>query len=123
MLRNRPDIARHVRELIVRPGALSTSDNQFNASERASAAVRDVAMSKALDALVKFTWDFDDLPVYDDMWFALRIWFVVFSHDLCSFTDLSLSCGQLRYVGTSIGTRVPNLHSHVRSYNIHFNDI
>ncbi|KAF8828719.1 hypothetical protein HHX47_DHR3000084 [Lentinula edodes] len=73
MLRNRPDIARHVRELIVRPGALSTSDNQFNASERASAAVRDVAMSKALDALVKFTWDFDDLPVYDDMWFALHI--------------------------------------------------
>ncbi|KAJ3896175.1 hypothetical protein GG344DRAFT_72444 [Lentinula edodes] len=96
MLRNRPDIARHVRELIVRPGALSTSDNQFNASERASAAVRDVAMSKALDALVKFTWDFDDLPVYDDMWFALRI-----------------CCGQLRYVGTSIGTRVPNLHSHL----------
>ncbi|KAJ4483813.1 hypothetical protein J3R30DRAFT_3285141 [Lentinula aciculospora] len=96
MLRNRPDIARHVRELIVKPGQFSTSENQFNNSEMASAAVRDIAMSKVLDALVKFTWDFDDLPVYDEMWFALRI-----------------CCGQLRYVGTSIGTRMPNLHSHL----------
>ncbi|KAJ3986240.1 hypothetical protein F5890DRAFT_1572451 [Lentinula detonsa] len=96
MLRKRPDIARHVRELIVKPGQPSSSDNQFNDSEKASSAVRDVAMSRVLDALVKFTWDFDDLPVYDDMWFALRV-----------------CCGQLRYVGTSLGTRVPNLHSHL----------
>ncbi|KAJ3826843.1 hypothetical protein F5880DRAFT_1541964 [Lentinula raphanica] len=96
MLRRHPYIARHVRELVVKPGQLSSSDNQFNHSEKASSAVRDIAMSRVLDALVKFTWDFDDLPVYDDMWFALRV-----------------CCPQLRYVGTSVGTRVPNLHSHL----------
>lgn len=75
MLINRPEIARHVRELIVRPNHLSTPEKQSFDCAIASAAVRDVAMSKVLDALVKFTWDFDDLPLHDDMWFALRIWY------------------------------------------------
>jgi hypothetical protein len=96
MLQRRPDIARHVRELIVKPGHLSTSEKRFSDSEIASAAVRDVAMSRALDALVKFTWDFDDLPLYDEMWFALRV-----------------CCGQLRYIGTSMGDRIPAFHSHL----------
>ncbi|KAF9073589.1 hypothetical protein BDP27DRAFT_1417065 [Rhodocollybia butyracea] len=96
MLRYRPEIARHVRELIIKPGYLSKPDNRFFDSEVASAAVRDVATAKVLDALVKFTWDFDDLPFYDDMWFALRV-----------------CCGQLRYIGTSMGTRVPTLRSHL----------
>jgi len=99
MLTRRPEIARHVRELVVKPGHPSSStsvDNQYFQSARASAAVRDVAMSKVLDALVRFTWDFDDVPLHDDMWFALRV-----------------CCGQLRYVGASIGTRMPVLHSHL----------
>ena len=77
MLRRHPYIARHVRELVVKPGQLSSSDNQFNHREKSSSAVRDIEMSRVLDELVKFTWDFDDLPVYDDMWFALRVWYVV----------------------------------------------
>ncbi|KAF5383473.1 hypothetical protein D9757_006114 [Collybiopsis confluens] len=96
MLKRRPDIARHVRELVVKPSHLSSPDKQFHDSEIASAAVRDVAMSRVLDALVKFTWDFDDLPFYDDMWFALRV-----------------CCEQLRFVGTSMGDRIPSLHSHL----------
>lgn len=42
----------------------------------ASAAVAKVAASKALDALVKFQWDDEELPYHDEMWFALRIGYV-----------------------------------------------
>ncbi|EEB86659.1 hypothetical protein MPER_16308, partial [Moniliophthora perniciosa FA553] len=39
----------------------------------ASAAVRECAIAFTLDALAKFTWDSDELPYFDDMWFALRV--------------------------------------------------
>jgi hypothetical protein len=71
MLAAHTDIARHVRELTLRlqPNHHSTSDD-VNA---ACAAVIKVASSKALDALRRFVWDADELPSYEDMWFALRI--------------------------------------------------
>ncbi|KAF8800240.1 hypothetical protein BYT27DRAFT_6840104 [Phlegmacium glaucopus] len=95
MLQRRFDIARHVRELIIRPQA--KYHNHFNAFDNAtvSSVVRQVAGAMCLDALAKFEWDAEDMPFFEDMWFALR-----------------LGCPQLRYVGTSIGSRLPNLNSH-----------
>jgi hypothetical protein len=45
-------------------------------NESVSAAVRVLAASKKLDALVKFIWDTDEVPLHEDMWFALRMGWV-----------------------------------------------
>jgi hypothetical protein len=42
-------------------------------NETASAAVRKVASAKIMDALLRFEWDDEEIPLLDDMWFALRI--------------------------------------------------
>lgn len=72
MLHRRLDIARHVRELVIRPRAkyhhFSLSDNLA-----VSSVVRRVAGAMCLDALVKFQWDAEEMPFLEDMWFALRI--------------------------------------------------
>ena len=72
MLQRRLDIARHVRELVIRPQAkyhhFSPSDNLD-----VSSAVRQVAGAMCLDALVKFQWDAEEMPFLEDMWFALRL--------------------------------------------------
>ena len=73
MLQRRPDISRHVRELHVRPeekwrSALTVTENGVVA-----AAVMSLAASKRLDALTKFIWDADEMPLNEDMWFALRV--------------------------------------------------
>ncbi|KDR74977.1 hypothetical protein GALMADRAFT_98043 [Galerina marginata CBS 339.88] len=96
MLFRRFDIARHVRELIIRPQVKQKT--YFNASDSAiaSAAMRKIAGAMCLDALVRFQWDADELPFYDDMWFALR-----------------LGCPQLRYLGTSLGAILPTMNSHL----------
>lgn len=39
-----------------------------------AAAVRNVAPN--LSALGVFIWDGEEMPLYDDMWFALRVWYV-----------------------------------------------
>ena len=74
MLQRRPEIARHVRELVVRP---HTDEKSVPASIApsliASAAVREIAATKRLDALTRFTWLADEKPYHDDMWFALRM--------------------------------------------------
>lgn len=77
MLARRTDIARHVRELILRLQPNHTLALTTNDREAASAAVIGVASSMALDALRKFVWDADELPFHEDMWFALRVGFVV----------------------------------------------
>lgn len=69
MLCRRPDIARHVRELVYQPHGRSASSG-----EEAASAVIKAASSKHLDALVRFQWDDEELPYQDDMWFALRMW-------------------------------------------------
>ncbi|KAK2464327.1 hypothetical protein APHAL10511_003784 [Amanita phalloides] len=96
MLYRRPDISRHTRRLYIRPqtkwrGSLTALENN-----NVSAAVRSLAASKRLDALVRFVWDADEMPLNEDMWFALRV-----------------GCPQLRYIGTSFGTRLPALNSHL----------
>ena len=72
MLVRRLDIARHVRELVIRPQAkhhhFSPTDNLV-----VSSVVQRVAGSMSLDALVKFQWDAEEMPFLEDMWFALRL--------------------------------------------------
>jgi hypothetical protein len=72
MLQRRLDIARHVRELVIRPQSkyhhFGPSDNHV-----VSSVVRQVASSMCLDALVKFQWDAEEMPFLEDMWFALRL--------------------------------------------------
>jgi hypothetical protein len=46
----------------------TTLDNEI-----ASSAVRKAASAKIMDALLTFDWDNEELPLLDDMWFALRI--------------------------------------------------
>jgi len=73
MLQSRADIARHVRELVVRPRATSQARHGTAVSAMASAAVRDAAATLRMDALKKFVWDGEEKPYHEDMWFALRI--------------------------------------------------
>jgi hypothetical protein len=78
MLQKHFGIARHVRELVIRPHA--KYHNHFNRFDNAtvSSIVRQVAGAKVadamcLDALVKFQWDAEEMPFFEDMWFALRL--------------------------------------------------
>jgi hypothetical protein len=73
MLSRTPDIARHIRELVIRPQARYKS--YFSPADNASVsyAVRKISSEKRLDALVTFKWDADELPYYEDIWFALRV--------------------------------------------------
>ena len=74
MLLRRPCIARHVRQLVVRPcSAMGRRVYTTHDNEMASAAVRKIAGAKIMDALLRFEWDDDEVPLLDDMWFALRI--------------------------------------------------
>ncbi|KAF9448216.1 hypothetical protein P691DRAFT_801101 [Macrolepiota fuliginosa MF-IS2] len=100
MLARRMDIARHVRELTLRLQPKHTPTLTTNDREAASTAVIEVASSMSLDALRKFVWDADELPFYEDMWFALRV-----------------GCPQLRYIGTSLGSMLPKLNSHLFDFH------
>ncbi|KAJ7772637.1 hypothetical protein DFH07DRAFT_1057436 [Mycena maculata] len=88
MLKRRPDIARHVRELVVCP---SQSHDRLLDSRAASVAVAEIATSKCLDALTKFTWCDAEIAYHEEMWLALR-----------------MCCPQLRYLTTSIGAYFPS---------------
>ncbi|KAF6763183.1 hypothetical protein DFP72DRAFT_1000569 [Ephemerocybe angulata] len=100
MLRTRPGISRHVRELVIRPQARlrKTSFNTLDNAEACSAVAK-VAASKSLDALVRFQWDDDELPYHDEMWFALR-----------------MGCPQLRYIAASIGSLLPSINNHLYDF-------
>lgn len=76
MLHARPDRARHVRSLSLSPDFSSGRTTKWGRSALpggylVSAAVRRAA--KNLEVLRTFVWDGEELPPYDDMWFALRI--------------------------------------------------
>jgi hypothetical protein len=75
MLYQRPDIARHVQKLVIRP---QTKWKKSTMQENCviAAAVRRAAGS--LDALKTFVWDGEDMCPYDDMWFGLRMLYVAF---------------------------------------------
>lgn len=96
MLQQRPEIARHVRELVVRPHTNRRLRQGIAVSALASAAVRDAAATMRFDALKKFVWDGEERPYHEDMWFALR-----------------MGCPQLRYIGTSVGAHLPSQNSHL----------
>jgi hypothetical protein len=82
MLQRRPEIARHVRELVVRPHTNKKIRQGIAVSALASAAVRDAAATMRLDALKKFVWDGEERPYHEDMWFALRMGCVVSGHQI-----------------------------------------
>jgi hypothetical protein len=73
MLHRRPDISRHVRELHIRPQAKWRNTLTVSENGSISAVVRSLAASRRLDALTKFIWDADEMPLNEDMWFALRV--------------------------------------------------
>jgi hypothetical protein len=86
MLYARPERARHVRSLSVCPDSLTAGRGSGASSASASSrwgrhALPDAyAVSSAVlkvarhfDVLRCFVWDGEELPPYDDMWFALRI--------------------------------------------------
>ncbi|KAH9484904.1 hypothetical protein JR316_0001806 [Psilocybe cubensis] len=98
MLSRRPDIARHVRRLVVRPHASKPHMTILENIEVATA-VRNIASGMCLDALVRFHWDADELPMLDDMWFALR-----------------MGCPQLRFLGISVGATIPQPKSHLYDF-------
>jgi hypothetical protein len=77
MLYSRPDRARHIRSLKVSPDPVITG----RASRWGRSALPDgYAVSSVVrraarnfEVLRCFAWDGEELPPYDDMWFALRI--------------------------------------------------
>ncbi|CAK5281631.1 unnamed protein product [Mycena citricolor] len=70
MLKRQRTIARHVRELIVRPSRpKGTREQLISDSRAASAAVAEIASN--LDALKKFSWCGDEC--HEEMWLALRM--------------------------------------------------
>ncbi|KAJ6587178.1 hypothetical protein DFH09DRAFT_1028390 [Mycena vulgaris] len=92
MLKRRKDIARHVRELVISPSRSSDpEDPQFLDSRAASVAVAEIAASRCLDALSKFTWFHHEIAYHEEMWLALR-----------------MCCPQLRYLSTSVGAYFPS---------------
>jgi hypothetical protein len=116
MLMRRTDIARHVRHLVVRPHAKPGMVYNVLGNELASATVRRIAGAMVLDALKRFDWDDDELPFYEDMWFALRIGCVfvrIAFLAMIFFYVKIVRCPRLRYIAVSIGLMLPRLHSHV----------
>lgn len=76
MLANRGDIARHVQKLVVRPDG----GKKYGAYPVSGVAVS-AAVSRAawkLDALNTFVWDGEEMPPCDDVWFELRMLWVIF---------------------------------------------
>lgn len=90
MLQRQPEIARHVRELVVRPHTNGKIRQRAVVNALASAAVRDAAATMRLDALKKFMWDGEEKPYHEDMWFALRMGCVT-SRDQIDCLGLSTS--------------------------------
>lgn len=110
MLYARPDRARHVRSLSVCPdtfsarrGAGSSSSSRWGRSAlpdayAVSSAVLGVA--RHLEVLQYFVWDGEELPPYDDMWFALRIF-----------------CPRLKFISTTLGSILPSPNSHLFDFS------
>ncbi len=95
MLHARPGRARHVRSLSVCPDSTSVGRGTGSSSSSSSSrwgrsalpdayAVSSAVLSVArhLEVLRYFVWDGEELPPFDDMWFALRILCVSYSRSL-----------------------------------------
>ncbi|KAI0249590.1 hypothetical protein BJV78DRAFT_1276096 [Lactifluus subvellereus] len=100
MLHARPERARHVRSLGV---SLDSPASKWGRSAlpdayAVSSAVR--RATKHLEVLRCFAWDGEELPPYDDMWFALRIF-----------------CPHLKFISTTLGSILPSSNSHLFDFN------
>jgi hypothetical protein len=73
MLGRRPELARHVRELVIRQNPKNKTKFCDEESDIASSAVRELAAARRLDALTTFVWEGSEMPYHEDMWFALRM--------------------------------------------------
>ncbi|KAH9957334.1 hypothetical protein BC827DRAFT_1226337, partial [Russula dissimulans] len=105
MLYARPKRARHVRSLSVRPDP--PAHNGRTPRWGRSALVDAYAVSSAVrraarhfEVLRCFAWDGEELPPYDDMWFALRIF-----------------CPRLRFISTTLGSILPSSNSHLFDFS------
>ena len=127
MLYSRPDRARHIRSLKVNPDSVITGRaSRWGRSAlpdgyAVSSAVRRAA--KNFEVLRCFAWGGEELPPYDDMWFALRILCVY--HDRSRVQDnhpdffflaggFVFSCPHLKFISTTLGSILPSPNSHVR---------
>ncbi|EIW83192.1 hypothetical protein CONPUDRAFT_89162 [Coniophora puteana RWD-64-598 SS2] len=99
MLCRRPDIARHVRKLFISLGHES-STGQIGLIDGYNVSSHLIKAARTLDALNTFVWDGDEIPPYDDVWWALRN-----------------NCPQLRTIGASYGTLLPDPHSHLYDFS------
>jgi hypothetical protein len=91
MLQRQPEIARHVRELVVRPHTNKKLRQSTAVSALVSAAVRDTAATMRLDALKRFVWDGEERPFFEGMWFALRMGCVALMHQIVCLGVFTLS--------------------------------
>ncbi|KAI0045961.1 hypothetical protein FA95DRAFT_1520828 [Auriscalpium vulgare] len=101
MLYHHPSRARRVRSLCVRADSHERVPMRSPWIRRAphdgygvSAAVRRTATY--LEILQRFSWEGEELPPYDDMWFALRVF-----------------CPSLKYIGACLGSMLPSPNSHL----------
>jgi len=107
MLYARPERARHVRSLSVCPDSLSAAGRGTGAGGSFSSAAASsrwgrgalpdayavssavLGVARHLEVLRCFVWDGEELPPYDDMWFALRILCVPLSFSLSLWSSHS----------------------------------
>src|SRR6266436_6404244 len=102
----------HLRSLSVCPDTLSarrvrtgsSSSSRWGRSALPDAyAVSSAVLSVArqLEVLRYFVWDGEELPPYDDMWFALRILCVPHTLPLRIIFHLLFSCPRLKFISTT----------------------
>ncbi|KAH9993572.1 hypothetical protein BJV77DRAFT_944266 [Russula vinacea] len=59
-----------------------------------------LSVARHLEVLRCFVWDGEELPPYDDMWFALRIF-----------------CPRLKFISTTLGSILPSPNSHLFDFS------
>jgi hypothetical protein len=116
MLHKHPEIARHVRKLVVR---LETPPPRFMSSSTVTAwdalfASRRVKMAApCMDALSTFVWAGEIYPE-DDMWEVLRTSCVLLSCSM-SYSEFVVRCPLLKTIGVHWSI-LPSIRSHVKLF-------
>ncbi|KAI0266985.1 hypothetical protein BC834DRAFT_923671 [Gloeopeniophorella convolvens] len=102
MLHARPERARHVRTLAVHPDGPRLAPRWGRAALPDGYAVAGAVRRAAprLEVLGSFAWNGEELPPYDDMWFALRMF-----------------CPRLKVIATTLGSILPPPNSHLFDFS------